>query len=29
MRPERPGGLGQAPTVDILRQVLEGLRKLS
>jgi hypothetical protein len=28
-RPERPGGLGQAPTVDILRQVLNGLRKLS
>jgi hypothetical protein len=28
-QPERPGGLSQAPTVDILRQVLNGLRKLS
>lgn len=28
-RAERPGGTGQAPTVDILRQVLNGLRKLS
>jgi hypothetical protein len=28
-RPERPGGFSQAPTVDILRQVLNGLRKLS
>jgi hypothetical protein len=29
MRPGQPGGLGQPPTVDILRQVLDGLRKLS
>ena len=28
-RAERPGGTGQAPTVDVLRQVLNGLRKLS
>ena len=28
-RAERPGGIGQAPTVDILRQVLNGLKKLS
>ena len=28
-RAERPSGAGQAPTVDILRQVLNGLRKLS
>jgi hypothetical protein len=27
--PARPGGPGQAPTVEILRQVLNGLRKLS
>jgi len=28
-RPERPGGAGQPPTMDILRQVLNGLRKLN
>jgi len=28
-RAERPGGIGQAPTIDILRQVLNGLKKLS
>jgi hypothetical protein len=28
-RAERPGGIGQPPTVDVLRQVLNGLRKLS
>jgi hypothetical protein len=28
-RPERGGNAGQAPTLDILRQVLNGLRKLS
>jgi hypothetical protein len=28
-RPDSPGGPGQAPTVDVLRQVLNGLKKLS
>ena len=28
-RAQPPGGTGQAPTVDILRQVLNGLKKLS
>lgn len=27
--PQRPGGAGQPPTADVLRQVLNGLRKLS
>jgi hypothetical protein len=28
-RPGLPGGSGQPPTVDVLRQVLDGLKKLS